>query len=1025
MKLRLPRHLILAFVLASSVLPSMAAVRHTDVSLNTYVDFATNSGRYATGVTNELLDYIRTQEGGVTIHYTGGQESYVLPNGMISFDSVADDGNMTVVGYNYVVTVAHNSSQMSPTFSWHDYGIGDEKAIKYLSAEEYGENKNFVNDIADYKLSRLTKLVTDAPVAQMAGGSGTDYKGQLVYRTAGGYQKIRDAEGKSSDETEKLTYQVGGIGSINSWNQTTDPSVRTADITGTTSWDPSGVGEGSPLPFGGQEGDSGSPYFVWDAETGSFKLLMVHSGSHDKNGKPEQTIGYEATDWAQSVMAADSFTVDMSKVASNTLNINGADVDEKGSVITETKKFNIGTEESPVYVSAQYSVKAAQSYLSDGTGAGVQDKNYNSYFFAVETGSNTWNDLSGLKNSDNWYAYGNEYLNATYSVVLDKANNPVVMVDSCLTYSELYRTQNLVLEAHKDDITYSINVVRDTDLGVGYLHFAANGHKNVKFDVKQAGSNQLNSAGYVVDAGVQVNVSLCNTDASYMREWRKVGEGTLNICGTDNNEIFLNIGGAGKTLLNQEKGYAAYNVLVNTGSTVVIKDTSQIYRDLTFGNGGGVLDMNGNSMDWYTTKGQSRTNAFTINALTEEAVITNNSATHVELTYMESGNTRFVGSFRDSKDSSLGITYSVEGGTWELNSIRTSLTHKDSGLTVASGTVKLAGTLTVHGYGTEHDKYSADFSTSEYENDWHYADAAMNVTVKDGATFELESHARLTGNVTVKNGGSYIMHEGVQDEEEYIEGGEKLEKTAAIADYYGHKGDVSLEGTGSLTWKRGDKEVATLKTNGAGTAEMAKVESTISSETQLRLAAAKGETARLSAASLVALQTGVSLELCGLYVDAASAISSANGANVSLHESTLELSSANTLSSTASLDRALTLNLCGDTTSVMTLAAGTEVLDLESSILSGSLTLSCEQFVLDLRSLETPVNGWVRVSFGDNVKFAAPGEMTLSAMVDVGYAAGYYSDAHVGFVYFYIPEPATTSLSLLALAALAARRRRK
>ena len=125
MKLRLPRHLILVFVLAGCVLPSMAAVRHTDVSLYTYVDFATNSGRYATGTTNALLDYIRSQEGGVTIHYTGGQESYVLPNGIINFDSVADDGNMTVVGYNYVVTVAHNASQMSPTFSGHDYGIGD------------------------------------------------------------------------------------------------------------------------------------------------------------------------------------------------------------------------------------------------------------------------------------------------------------------------------------------------------------------------------------------------------------------------------------------------------------------------------------------------------------------------------------------------------------------------------------------------------------------------------------------------------------------------------------------------------------------------------------------------------------------------------------------------------------------------------------------------------------------------------------------------------------------------------------
>lgn len=93
-------------------------------------------------------------------------------------------------------------------------------------------------------------------------------------------------------------------------------------------------------------------------------------------------------------------------------------------------------------------------------------------------------------------------------------------------------------------------------------------------------------------------------------------------------------------------------------------------------------------------------------------------------------------------------------------------------------------------------------------------------------------------------------------------------------------------------------------------------------------------------------------------------------------------------------------------------------------MLSGTLTLSCDQLVLDLRSLETPVEGWVRVSFGENVKYETPADMTLSAMVDAGYAAGYYSAAHVGFVYFYIPEPATTSLSLVALTALAARRRR-
>ena len=54
-----------------------------------------------------------------------------------------------------------------------------------------------------------------------------------------------------------------------------------------------------------------------------------------------------------------------------------------------------------------------------------------------------------------------------------------------------------------------------------------------------------------------------------MREWRKVGEGTLVLAGSRQNEIFLNLWGTGTTRLEQKDGYAAYSVLANTGSKVV------------------------------------------------------------------------------------------------------------------------------------------------------------------------------------------------------------------------------------------------------------------------------------------------------------------------------------------------------------------------------------------------------------------------------------------------------------------------
>lgn len=1006
MKLRLPLHVLRAVVFALGLCSVQAAVRHTDVSTFTYVDFATNSGRYATGTTNELLDYIRQRDGGVKIEYTSGREAYTLPHEMISFDSVADMGNVTAIGYNYIVTVAHNSSQLYPTFTGNDYGIGTGKSIKYVTVDEYGVDNTFVHHIYsganDYKVARLTKLVTDVTPAQMTGGSSAAYKGELVYRVGGGLQQLRDQNG-NSDESIQGVYLVGGVAGVTDWSSSTS-DLRHGTVVGTTSWETGkGAGEGTPLPFGSTEGDSGSPYFVWegDAETGSYKFLMAHRGSTNDN---TQTQGCEALEWTQNVMQADSFCVDMSKV-NGALIIKGAELsedDDKGGA-------------SDTINGVTFTPQVAQGFLADKDG-NLYDKNWNSYFRAVETGQNTWKSLSNLKNSDAWYAYGNDYLNATASVVVVDKN---VVAATGLTYSKLFQTQNLVFESAADNAAYTINVTEDTDLGAGYLHFAANGRKNVTFDVNPAGSKQLNSAGYVVDAGVQVNVKLCNADANYMREWRKVGEGTLNICGNDNNEIFLNVGGKGKTLLNQENGYAAYNVLVNTGSTVVIKDTTQIYRDLTFGNGGGTLDMNGNKMDWYLSGGETR-DGFTINALTEEAVISNSSSDRAVLNFKETGNQKFVGSFRDSKDSALGITY-AGGGIWELNGIRTSLENADSGLTVENGTVKLAGSLTVHGYGTTHTRETADFTT--LDKDWHYADAKMNVTVQADATFELESHARLTGTVTVQEGGRYIMHEGVQYDQEYIEGGEKLESTAAIRDYYGHKGDVKLAKDATLSWRRGSTEVASLK----GTAEsgaMTKVESTISSETSLRLEAAEGESGRIASA-VMSLQKNVSVELCELYLDSSSAITSADGATVALQDTTLTLGATNTTVTSTTLDSALALSMAGDADTQIQLAAGTAMLDVESSILSGYLTLTGTGMVLDFRELSTPLNGLVRVHFGENVNFADTETLAVTAVTDAGASVGYFAPADVGFVYFNIPEPATATLSLLALAALASRRRRK
>lgn len=1012
MKLRLP--VILRCVLLSACLMSAAeaAVRHTDVSLNTYVDFANNNGRYVTGVTNAMLDYIRQRDGGVRISYTGGQADYTLEHGMISFDAVSDMGNMTVVGYNYAVTVAHNSSQMSPTFTRNDYGIGAENSQKYLAAEEYEvyadgkQGYTFVHHIYsatnDYKLSRLTKLVTDATPAQMAGGANSDYKGELVYRVGGGQQLLRDENG-DSDESSKDVYLVGGIAGITDW-QAFEPD-RHATVVGTTSWDKgAGAGAGTPLPFGSTEGDSGSPYFVWDGS--SYKFLSTHHGSTNDN---KQTLSSEAKEWTQSVIDADSVRVDMGRV-SGSLVINGAEeMDDKGGI-------------SGVFNGTTVNVVAARGFLSHADG-NLYDENWNSVAFnGVATGLHTWKSLSALKDTNNWYAYGNEYLNATESVVIvDKEAQAATGV----TYAKLFLTQNLVFEAAKDDATYGISVTADTDLGAGYLHFAANGHKNVQYNVVSAKNNLLNSAGYVVDAGVSVNVSLRNADASYMREWRKVGEGELKICGDGKNEIFLNVGGIGRTVLAQTNGYAAYNVVVNTGSTVVISDTEQIARDLTFGNGGGTLDMNGNSMDWYTSGGQTR-DGFTIQALTEEALVANYNGKSV-LSFKQGGNQTFVGSFADSDKSSLEVDYQG-GGTLTLNSIRTRLSNADSGLTVTNGTVKLAGTLTVHGYGTVHTNYgendTADFSTRD--NDWHYADAAMNVTVKDKATFELESHARLTGTVTVESGGTYVMHEGVQHAEEYIEGGERTEKTADVADYYGHKGDVKLAD--------GAKMKVTFS---ADTDTDMSYSGSVSGPGSLTIALGSDKAAfhmmgSIDGVKSLVLETGSKVHLYStvnvdsLQVKAGSELILEEGAELSTSLTSVVNSSGESVTT-----QELTLQQYGGDDKLVILK-DSWVLEVLSDMLNGVTLQEGGALSLNLAELgDVSEYDYIRLSFSGLARSSSTANLSEKAQVTAILAngqelTGYYVQGEAGTAYFaVVPEPATGTLSLLALSLLCARRRRR
>ncbi|MBQ9759155.1 MAG: hypothetical protein IJW12_05215, partial [Opitutales bacterium] len=769
--------MVTLFAAAVSCVSVSAAVMHSDVSIQTYTDFGQNKGRYST-TTNALLEYIRATEGGVYIYYTGEQESYRLEHGLIDFESTGDIGAYNAIGYNFISTVAHNGVQ-NPTFSGRV--VGDANAIHYATIEyRYNylsspeDNVFSLRPAVDYKIARTSKLITDVTGSTVYSGStaASDLAGQMLYRAGSGTQQLASYDGENTHLLGAYGYIIGGMMQIQGASDNTDDSVGYRDVTDDSfsvswnnyDWSSDAISASNPLPNTILGGDSGSPGWIWNESTQQYEYLAA-----GQSGNGVLSVSRGATQWTTETMESYNKHVALTD-AVGVITINA---------VTDTR------EEEMISCDIQ-GVSATPTYgtVTDADGTVLTD------FVGVKSGLSTWHSLSPIKDLQNWYAYGNEYLNTNTATSA-----------TAVSYADLFLTENLVFTAAQAQTT--VNVGADVDLGIGYVQFSAGELSSAEFTLHSTGNHQLNSAGYIVDAGVDLYVTITNTDADYMREWRKVGDGNLHIAGTGDNEIFLNLGGNGKTYLEQTDGYAAYNVIANNGATVVISYINQIARDFTFGAGGGVLDMNGKSMEWKLNNTDVSADGFTVNALTEEAVITNTAGTAVTLTYTEGGNTTFTGSFKDTETGALKVVY--DGGadaSWTLNGIRTDLQNNSgSGLEIASGKVTFVGTNTVHAVGSE-----SGTNTNRYtnENDWHYADAKMNVSVAENATFELGSHARLIGNITVADNGTLVMREGVKHQYEYIEGGYTLEDTSTIRDYYGLKGAINLGDGATLQIKYSD-----------------------------------------------------------------------------------------------------------------------------------------------------------------------------------------------------------------------------
>ena len=787
MKLHLPSALRKALLLALAAVSATLGIQSATASLifdgvgiQTYADFGQNCGRYVAGEVNDMLQAIRDKEGGIVIRYVGGawkDETYTISQeqGMIDFSSASTNPVDTAVGYGFLATVAHNGV-LSPTYSGLE--VGDQNAIRYNSIDFRRGAPFHMESNTDYKMARLNKLVTDVQPSEFYSGENpSELNGEYLYRTGSGAVDLGwvDENGNwSGTQSMDLPYSfaTGGIVTIE-WAEGTHKDATDGnfgifhhfnnniytEITGRDFRTKELIDTPNPLPYRVRSGDSGSPTWVYNEEAGAYQYI-----SSGQSGATYFSQDRGDLKWSEYTKTRFNVTANLGS-GDHTVTINP---------VTRTGETVSGEGEG-VEVSTTLHYGSMQFTDASGT---LQTKE----FVGIEKGKHTWLNLSPVKDQVNWFHYGDEYFNVSKYSTEGK--------EFC--FADMFETNTLAFEAGDGDV-YDIQLQDNVDLGVGFVLLSKGENYTGPANFRLKSDNYvLDSAGFAIDEGVTLELDMANPD-NRMTEWRKAGAGNLVLTGTRDTNALLNVGGSGTvTLAHTNDSYAAYNVLASSGSTLVVNDLKQVYRDVTLGAGGATLDLNGNNFTWNNSATPDGSGFKSLHLLVEKDVVTNRASQAIQITIQNPGEEAFVGAFKDTTEGAINVVYEGDAEkTWVMNTVFTDLQNNAaSSFTVQQGSVALQGINTVHArqlLGRRDVNYF----------DWHYADAKMDVVVKEGAEFTLGSHARLKGNVTVEEGGVFTMKECTTHQYEYMEGGVIMDDTYAYREYIGLHGDINLVGEDS------------------------------------------------------------------------------------------------------------------------------------------------------------------------------------------------------------------------------------
>ena len=248
---------------------SQAWAGHTYFGINYqyYRDFAENKGKFTVGAQN------------IEVYNKKGEMIGTMMKDvpMPDLSSLAKGGYATLVGDQTLISVAHNVGYQDVDFGMTGHNP-DQHNFKYKVVKRY----NYKNDsthryMTDYQHPRLAKFVTEvAPIEMVSRMDGSVYTDLKKYpmrvRVGSGHQYWKD---DNNDTNADLAY--GGA-----W------------LTGGNTFMDGGTGDGhlylngrvqppneyGPLPIAGAQGDSGSPFFIYDKEHGKWLLNGVLREGH-------------------------------------------------------------------------------------------------------------------------------------------------------------------------------------------------------------------------------------------------------------------------------------------------------------------------------------------------------------------------------------------------------------------------------------------------------------------------------------------------------------------------------------------------------------------------------------------------------------------------------------------------------------------------------------------------------------------------------------------------------------------------